>query len=248
MWSTLFLFIFVSTQSYAQEECPETHDGPSIANTLCLFSHPLITGASVSHGEGANAGGAPALISKKLNPGAEIKTIAKSNTAFGEYYKEGKFDDHKSSIVFGIDLFFWDAARGKCDAEFRTLAEKFFAHYQSRKIPMIIGNLPKGLDFPKGYRKLNDAPCTNTINQMISELCNPEKNCLVYETTSCFRALEKKADELYGVGPSASKTDYLEKKKKEFYVDDYHPSVAGNEFCTEEFLRSAEYQKLHCAP
>jgi hypothetical protein len=254
------LFLFFWSFSYSAFSQGDIDCGPviispevnSIAQPLCLFSRPLIVGASVSAGHLANPGGAPAMISKSLNPGAEVTSIAHVDKTSIQSLTMGKNNvpynkiPETPSVVIGIDLFFWDARNEECGTEFVKHTEDFFSFYQDKKVPMIIGRLPQGLSQPAGYAALNGSDCAKTINLLLEKLCLPEKNCSLYNPADCFTKLKREAAEKFGTGQESLRRDYLKKKYSEFFVDDKHPSEAGNKYCADAYIESKSYQELNC--
>lgn len=233
----IFLILMVFSSSiWAQEEhCEEPKNkGEEISNALCLFSRPLLVGASITKGLGANAGGPAALIAKSLNPETEITNLARSGTSSVISLRNHQVPAIPPSIVVGVDLFFWDAARKNCGDDFEERTKKFIKLYQDLKIPMILGKLPTGVKFPAGYSVLDETECTGKINKLLEVECTAEKNCLLYDPKDCFNKL--KAMNL--------STDEL----KKYFVDDLHTSVAGNKFCANIFVSSKSYQSLACLP
>jgi hypothetical protein len=224
----------------------------SIAQSMCLFSNPLIVGASVSAGYMANPGGAPDIIAKKLNPGAQVSSMAHPDKTSIQSLTMGKnkvpYDQNPEtpSIVMGLDLFYWDAYKEKCGPEFEKHTTNFFSFYQEKKVPMIIGRLPVGLNEPSGYAALNKRECTKKINQLLEKLCTLEKNCTLYNPADCLSNLKLEAKEKFGAGQELQRIEYLKKKQSEFFVDDKHPSDAGNQYCANSFIKSKVYQGLTC--
>ena len=209
------------------ENTPEVPN-EDLANTLCLFSKPLIIGASVSAGYGTNSGGPATILSRDLNPDAEItnRSISGATSFAGTSYSPKDLP----SIVMGFDMFFWDTVRNSCDENFETLTRAFFKKYQSRGVPMVIGKIPVGAPFPMGIRMAGRAACTSKINALIEEECTIEKNCIVYDPKDCLEAMKSP------VSPDG----------EPYFLDPLHPSTAGNKFCAEHFIRHARYKELDC--
>lgn len=131
------------------------------------------------------------------------------------------------SIVIGVDLFFWDAARNDCAENFEKSTRAFMKLYQDKKIPMILGKLPKGVTYPTGYHLLNSSMCTDKINRLLEEECTLEKNCLIYDPKDCLSKVDPQNRALY-------------------FVDRLHSSVEGNKFCAQEFIAANKYSDLKC--
>lgn len=202
-------------------------DLAKISNAVCVFNKPLLVGASLTQGQGANSGGPSILIAESLSPGAKPVGDFSQGGATSVTSLKNKLTTETPSIVIGIDLFFWDAAKKECGPDFDKSARDFITKYQDQNIPMILGKLPKGIAFPPGYAVLNDNDCTETINKLLDEVCTKEKNCLIYDPKDCLSKMEPENRKLY-------------------FVDSKHTSVEGNKFCAKEFVASSKYQDLKC--
>jgi hypothetical protein len=207
--------------------CEVVDDSSKLTNAVCMFSKPLLIGASVTQGYKANRGGPAALIAESLSPGAKITNIAVSGAKSVDSLKNHVLPSELPSVVIGVDLFFWDASRNDCDENFEKNTKEFLKKYQDKNIPMILGKLPKGVEFPTGYKLLNTSMCTDKINKLLDEECTPEKNCLIYDPKDCLSKIEPKDREL-------------------FFVDRLHSSVEGNKFCAQEFVAANKYSDLRC--
>lgn len=231
----IFTFILVSSFAIAESK------------DLCLFERVLIVGASVSEGYKASPGGPGMVIAKTLNPKAKLENRAKAERKSAETLIGHKIPRPNPTIVMGLDLFFWDAAQNDCGEDFKSIARNFFAIYSAKKIPMIIGKLPRGVSEPSGYNVLNQNNCAAEINRFLSEECKLENNCLIYDPKQCFDKIKQEAKEKFGAENSQEKTEYLKQKMKLYFVDDLHPSKTGNTFCATQFISSKQYQSLNCA-
>lgn len=210
--------------------CLETENEASkVTNAVCVFSKPLLVGASLTRGEGANPGGPSIMIAKKLSPDAElVANISQSGTRSVISLKDHTtIPKNTPSVVMGIDLFFWDAAKNECGESFERSTKNFIKMYQDKNIPMILGKLPKGISFPPGYGILNSSPCTDKINKLLEDECTIEKNCLIYDPKDCLSEIKPR-------------------QRKKYFVDKHHTSVAGNNFCAKEFIAAKKYQDLKC--
>lgn len=230
----LALFFLLARPLGAQtEDCAEPKPVTSeVSQAVCLFSKPLLVGASITTGYGANSGGPAALIAKTLSPGSEISNIARGGTPSVVSLRNHQIPDIHPSVVMGVDLFFWDAARKNCGEDFETKTKSFIKLYQDKKIPMILGKLPMGVKFPTGYAVLNETDCTGKINKLLESECTPEKNCLLYDPMVCIDKLRK-------ANPS-------EEKLKKYFVDDLHTSEEGNRYCADVFIAAKAYKNLTC--
>ena len=224
---TLIFSGFVYAEECAVVNAPAVPN-EELANTMCLFSKPLIIGASVSAGYGTGTGGPAAILSRNLNPSANVTNLSVSGaTSMISTHRRMR---ETPSIVLGFDVFFWDTARGLCDETYETNTREFFQRYQDQGIPMIIGKIPVDAPFPLGVRLAGRQPCTAKINRLIAELCTPDKNCLTYDPKDCFSAMRSQV--------SATGEAYFQ--------DPVHPTTAGNRFCAENFMRRGAYKRLGC--
>ena len=256
----LAIFFYLISASKASElaHCPVAgapHLDPAlitVTETLCLFSQPLVVGASVSAGYLAGGLGPSSIMAKKLNDQADIQNISHAHKTSLESLQMGKNGTPYNklptpSVVMGLDLFFWDAAKRECGADFITKTNDFFQFYQDKNVPMIIGKLPKGITQPSGYNRLNgDNPCTDPINELLEKKCTLEKNCILYDLKDCFQKLKLDAKEKFGEGKEKERVAYLKEKMALYFVDDIHPSRAGNEYCSQAYIEQKAYQALHC--
>ena len=220
------IFILISALTFAEECLPEglpTTSNDEIANTLCLFSKPLIVGASVSAGYGTSTGGPAAILSRRLNPSAEVRNLAFNGATSSAF--ASATPAKMPSVIMGFDMFFWDTAFNRCGGEYEAETRSFFERFQSRGVPMVIGKIPTNAPFPIGVRLAGTRPCTARINRLLDELCKIENNCLLYDPKDCFQAM---------------------KTPQNYFLDQMHPTTAGNEFCAREFMRRADYKRLTC--
>lgn len=208
--------------------CSEDDEASKVANAVCVFSKPLLVGASLTRGQGANPGGASIMVAEKLSPNAVmVGNISQSGARSVISLKNHTIPTNTPSVVMGIDLFFWDAAKNKCGEEFEASTKNFIKMYQDKNIPMVLGKLPKGISFPSGYGILNSSPCTDIINKLLEAECTIEKNCLIYDPKDCISEIKPK-------------------NRNKYFVDKLHTSVAGNKFCAKEFIAAKKYQDLKC--
>ena len=197
----------------------------SAQSAECLFTTPLLTGASISAGYGTTPGGPASVMARMLNSSAEISVQAISGATSITILSRLKPQD--PSVIMGLDLFFWDAAKNQCGGPFVRSTEAFFKKYQAKKIPLIIGRIPVGVPFPDGIRLAGQRPCAAIVNALIEKLCTLEKNCLVYDAKDCIDEMES-ADG--------------------YFSDALHTTVEGNKFCAKQFVAQEAYKKLRCAP
>ncbi len=231
----MILMIYILTgllfMSFSFAEICETgtNEVPNeqLANTMCLFSRPLVIGASVSAGFGAGQGPGT-ILSRELNPSARVTN--RSISGASSMAATSFFPRQLPSIVLGFDMFFWDTVRSTCDANFVTQTRAFFRRYRDAGVPMVIGKIPVGARFPAGVRLAGRAACTSRINALIQQECTIDNNCLVYDPKDCLDAMGS------SVSPSG----------QNYFVDPLHTSAAGNAFCAKEFIKRARYRQLDC--
>ena len=222
-----FLLIAFVLGISCNKSSPSKLRGP--ANTNCLFAAPLVLGASVSAGHGTGEGPAD-VVAKLLNPEAQITNKAISGATSLQITRDLSLGQTTPSIVMGLDLFFWDAAKNQCGDDFVASTKKFFSVYQSENIPMVVGKIPMGVKFPAGLRLAGTRSCSRIINELLEELCTLKKNCLLYDPKDCISEM--------GSPGSPEGVSY--------FNDQLHTSKAGNEFCAKQFVEARQYEKLKC--
>ena len=221
------LFTNLAFAETCENGTPEVPNA-DLVNTLCLFSKPLVIGASVSAGYGTRTGGPAAILSRDLNPSSRVtnRSISGATSMAATSF----FPRELPSIVLGFDMFFWDTARSSCDEDFATQTRAFFRRYREAGVPMVIGKIPVNAPFPTGIRLAGRAACTSRINALIEQECTLENNCLVYDPKDCLVAMRSP------VSPSG----------ENYFLDPIHTSSAGNQFCADHFVKRARYKQLEC--
>lgn len=192
-----------------------------------IFSHPLILGASISAGYGTRDGGLGAVLAKTINPGAKITNKAMSGATSVKSTSHLDLQSFDPSIVLGLDLFFWDAAREKTGKKFESNTRNLFDVFRDKNVPMIIGRVPVlNLPFIGGKAKaLIDS--ANRVNGLLEELTLSHSNCVLYDPVPCFLSM--------GFGSS------------DYFSDGLHLNSNGNRYCADFFIKSGEHRKLRVA-
>lgn len=191
---------------------------------LKLFSTPLVLGASISAGYGTRDGGLGAVLAKAINPDAKIINKAISGATSVQSTAHLDFTKYDPSIVLGLDLFFWDAAREKTGKKFESNTRYLFDHFRDREIPMIIGRVPV-IDLPFiGGRAKDLIESAQRVNGLLEELTLTHANCVLYNPVPCFLSM--------GFG------------SRKYFSDGLHLNSKGNRYCVEYFLKSGEHRKL----
>ncbi len=198
--------------------------------TKCLFAQPLILGASVSAGYGTSDGGPATVISRMINPEARLDNQARSGATSVESTRTLRISSVSASLVFALDLFFWDAARDLYSREFEEKTRKLFSGFQKIKIPMIVGKVPIGAKFPDSIKEAGQKRSAGKINNLLEELCTLDKNCLLYDPVECFNLMKAP------VSPEGIS----------YFSDRLHTTNEGNKFCANIFVASGLYKKLEC--
>lgn len=201
----------------------------SVAQDSCLFERPLIIGASVSAGFGANQGGPGMLMALEINPNAKGIYQARNGVTSMSLLRRHKVPEPGPSVVMGLDLFFWDAGKGSCGEEFRLSTLKFIELYKEKGVPLILGKIPVGARFPQGHIFVGSRTCAQVINDFLEENCRIDKNCLLYDSKECWGGLRPGDD------------------PRTMFVDAFHTSVIGNRLCAREFVKNKTYKRLKCA-
>jgi hypothetical protein len=222
----IFLLGLLSCQQQVQKNKPDPQQ-----QERCLFERPLIIGASISRGHGTKDGGPGAVLARLTHPSPEITNRAISGATSVQLGRRLKLDQLTPSIVLGLDLFFWDAARNQCGEEFLTNLRELLAAFQRRRVPVILGKVPMEVKFPEGIRLAGKRPCAAKINELLEVTCLVEKNCLLYDTAQCLRAMGSPKDD----------------SGRPYFSDDLHTTEVGNVFCAEHLLTTAALDELRCS-
>lgn len=187
-----------------------------------LFKRPLILGASVSRGFGTTDGGPGTVISRLINPNAVVTNKSMSGHTSLESTRNLDYFETNPTIVLAFDLFFWDANREQTGKEFEKNTRKLFKTFQDKNIPMIVGRVPVGVEFPEGIKNVGPKKSTREINKLLEELCTSDKKCVLYDPKICF--------DMMG-GP-------VSPKGVRYFSDSLHTTNEGNRFCAEIFVKS----------
>lgn len=192
-----------------------------------IFSQPLVLGASISAGYGTRDGGIGAVLAKTINPEAKITNKAISGATSVQSTSHLDFTKYDPSIVLGLDLFFWDAAREKTGKKFESNTRNLFDIFRDRNVPMIIGRVPVlNLPFMGGKAKAL-IESANRVNGLLEELTLTHSNCVLYDPVPCILSM--------GFG------------SKDYFSDGLHLNSEGNKYCANFFIKSGEHRKLRAA-
>lgn len=193
-------------------------------NEMKMFSNPLVLGASISAGYGTRDGGLGAVLSKSINPHAEIVNKAVSGATSVQSTSHLDLDAYTPSIVLGLDLFFWDAAREQTGKKFLNNTQKIFDVFREKKVPMIIGRVPV-INLPfLGGRAKELMKSANFVNDLLRELSLGHNNCILYDPVPCFMSM--------GFG------------SKNYFSDGLHLNSTGNRYCADYFIKSGALTSL----
>jgi lysophospholipase L1-like esterase len=189
-----------------------------------LFSRPLVLGASISAGYGTRDGGLGAVLAKTINPDANIMNKAKSGATSVQSTSKLDLSSFDPTIVLGLDLFFWDAAREQTGKRFEKNTQRIFDEFRGRNIPMIIGKVPI-IDLPFiGGRAKDLIESARKVNGVLEELSLTHANSVLYDPVPCFMSM--------GFGA------------RKYFSDGLHQNSEGNKYCVNYFLNSGEHRKL----
>ncbi|MFL5783924.1 MAG: SGNH/GDSL hydrolase family protein [Bacteriovoracaceae bacterium] len=189
-----------------------------------LFSRPLVLGASISAGYGTRDGGLGAVLAKTINPDAKVINKAKSGATSVQSTSHLQLSTFDPSIVLGLDLFFWDAAREQTGKRFEKNTKRLFDEFRERNVPMILGKVPI-LDLPFiGGRAKDLIESARKVNGLLEELSFTHPNSVLYDPVPCFLSM--------GFGA------------KKYFSDGLHLNSEGNRYCVNYFLSSGEHRKL----
>ncbi len=196
-------------------------------NELKLFSQPLVLGASISAGYGTRDGGLGAVLARTINPEAKIVNKAISGATSVQSTSHLKFEKYDPSVVLGLDLFFWDAARQKTGKKFEENTKMLFDVFSEKNIPMIVGRVPV-IDLPFiGGKAKELIESAKKVNDLLERLALTHKNALIYDPVPC----------IFRMGFGSSK----------YFIDGLHLNDEGNKFCANYFVRAGEHKKLKVA-
>lgn len=188
-----------------------------------IFSSPLILGASISAGHGTRDGGLGAVLSRQVNPHAQITNIAKSGATSVKSTTGLNFDSFSPSVMLGLDLFFWDAVMGQVDQRFEVNTQRIFDSFHRRSIPMIIGMVPV-LDLPFLPRLDHIKRNAEKVNKLLAKML-VGKNAVLYDPLTCYSGMETS-----------------------HFMDGLHLNEAGNLYCAKYFLKSQAHRTLKSPP
>jgi hypothetical protein len=211
--STLALVMGISSHAYSDDKSQ-------------LFNNPLILGASVSAGHGTSQGGPGDVISRLINPKTKIDNRARSGRTSIESTRDLNISELSPSIILALDLFFWDAARDRYNKSFEENTTKLFNSIFERKIPLIVGKVPIGVEFPLGIREAGKRKSAKKINDFLERTCTPDKNCILYDLRECFNQMDS----------------------PKYFSDALHTTDEGNLFCAQIFVKGRPYQGLTITP
>lgn len=192
-------------------------------NELDLFAHPLVLGASISAGYGTRDGGIGAVLAKSINPEAKILNKALSGATSVQSTSHLDLSKFDPSVVLGLDLFFWDAARMKTGKAFEANTKKLFTAFKDT--PMIIAKVPV-IDVPFLGGKIRDLiESAKKVNDLLANLAVAHSRCLLYDPVPCFMSM--------GFG------------SPKYFLDGLHLNSDGNKFAADFFIKSGEHRKLY---
>lgn len=191
---------------------------------LELFSAPLVLGASISAGYGTRDGGLGAVLAKSINPDARITNKAISGATSVQSTSHLDLTSFDPSVVLGLDLFFWDAAREQTGKRFENNTRKLFEIFREKQTPMILGKVPV-LDLPFiGGRVKDLIESARRVNGLLEELSLSHPACLLYDPVPCILSM--------GFGSS------------KYFSDGLHLNSVGNKYCADYFIKSGGHTKL----
>jgi hypothetical protein len=157
----------------------------------------------------------------------------------------------ESSIIYGIDLFYWDSIWNICghggERKIKETGQRVDVEYQIRRLTqaakkdgktLILGTVPHDLEekvLLKPEKTGWDAPdhdCVNSINQQIKESCKSDNSCYIVD-------LHSMVDDLYK-GEKLALNNGESYSLYELRPDGVHLSKAGSQYVAEEIQRQIE--------
>jgi hypothetical protein len=189
-----------------------------LASENNLFSSVLIVGASVS----ANwyQVDSPGLRIAKAYESKYDKVAQGGKNSFIILKDKENIVDANHSIIFGLDLFFWDSVNTNCEFGKKQI-NNFLKRFSFDGAPLIIlGNIP-----PLVGRMY----CRVELNTFLKKSCGHQENCKLFDFDSLVHGLKK--------------TD----KQKYFHKDAIHLTNEGSKFAAKkilEFLKIEDHPKV----
>lgn len=192
----------------------------------CLLARPLVVGASMSAQHLAPDPGT--LLARDHGSQKAVTRRAFSHQPSTVILPSvGDQDLAGASLVFALDLFFWDSKAGECRAAVQRV-EEFAQRVRAARRPIVIGNIP-----PKG------APCDAVVSQRIESLCAAmPAQCVVSDLRGLAEAAERDGSVLVNGVPVS---------KAELYPDGLHPSELGSRLLANGIEASLRASAIACS-
>jgi hypothetical protein len=188
----------------------------------CLLAHPLIVGASMSAGLEAEDPGT--LLTRSVAPQAIVVNRARRHAPSADslaLVREGEIE--ASSLVIGLDLFYWDSFGDCSQAVARVRA---FARLLDEKgARAAIGNIP-----------VQGGACAGAVSKALAATC-VKSRCVVVD----LRALSEKAERNGGLEIGAKFIP-----KSELYADGLHPTKLGSQVIAAGLGEALSASKMTC--
>lgn len=191
----------------------------------CLFANDVIVaGASVS----ADTGVSPIAVLQQSQP--IDRTINISNQAVPGSMALSQVPQliskkpNSGSVVFAIDLFFWDGRNNGCPKSLEML-EDLFRWSKENNVTIVLGNLP------------DNSSCANQLNEAM-QACNQMDSCRLVDLQRTARQIKQKG--YYEVGATRF-------SPREIQPDGLHFSRIGAVLFAEEILKSMDQRPLNCS-
>ena len=152
---------------------------PLLANANEVLKKPLIIGASVSAGFGAEGPGDR--LAKRFTAKENILNKAVPASTGRSHLAQLTPELVKDrSVILAMDFLFWDSVYPDVKPSFQAL-DRLIRLAGARKIPLVIGDIPALLP----SRQVNRAE----LNREIRERCVPSKNCFVLKLDDLHRKM-----------------------------------------------------------
>ncbi len=134
-----------------------------------MLKKPLIIGASVSADALAPSPGKT--LALRYTSIENIRTLALGGRPGRDTVKTLKAEDFQDrSIVLGLDLFFWDSARGPVEESVQAL-HQVISEAKKHNLPLVLGEIPELL-----YGK---QPFRGRLNEEIIQACAAYRACTI---------------------------------------------------------------------
>ena len=159
-----------------------------------------------------------------------------------------------TSLLIGIDAFYWDAIWGTCRKPNRFGVEDLIARLitesSQRGLPLVLGNVPHEnpanilIDSEqvgiKGLWSSQDPDCVDSINRTLTDLCTPANDCYLLDVKGM-------VDDL-NCGKSLALNNGRAYSLFQARPDGVHLSDVASQYVSEQIIKLFEADPPRCTP